>query len=288
MSNLPKEIVMTLPKFLLPKFLLIAAIMAFTPVPSILAQTGATKLYRQMSPTEQAVFVQERSRELARQISGSEYEFTPAFEMEIQKHIDSYVRRIRNNPGDRPGKSDVRVVFSRGSALAPTLIATFKAQNVSPLIGLYLPMIESEYVNVPGANSMGAVGMFQFLPQTGKRYGLSSDDLLSVEKSADAAARYIAHNITLFAGDPMKEALAVLSYNRGTPNTKRDLELVLNDSNRQCSICALTAAKHQLDKTFNDENVHYVPRFFAAAIIGENPQVFDLQLAPLSSFERKP
>lgn len=263
-----------------------AIILASAPGRSISAQS-AVKLYRQMSPTEQAVFVQERSRELARQISGNEYEFTTAFEMEIQKHIDGYVRRIGNNLSDRPGKTDVRVVISRGSQLAPTLIATFKGRNVSPLIGLYLPMVESEYINVTSANSAGAIGMFQFLPATGKRYGLSADDLLSVDKSAEAAARYIAGSIESFSGDPMKEALAVLSYNRGVGNTKRDLELVLNDVNRQCSICALTAAKHQLDKTFNDENVHYVPRFFAAAIIGENPQAFDLQLAPLSSFERQ-
>jgi len=263
-----------------------AIILALTPARSISAQS-AVKLYRQMSPTEQAVFVQERSRELARQISGGEYEFTTAFEMEIQKHIDSYLRRIGNNPSDRQGKSDPRLAYHRGSALAPKLIATFKAQSVSPLIGLYLPMVESEYVNIPSAKPAGAVGMFQFLPATGKIYGLTTDDLLSVDKSADAAARYIAGSIAAFSGDPMKEALAILSYNRGIPSTRSDLERVLDDSNKQCSICALTAAKHQLDKTFNEESVHYVPRFFAAAIIGENPQAFDLQLAPLSSFERQ-
>ncbi|HET6668799.1 MAG TPA: transglycosylase SLT domain-containing protein [Pyrinomonadaceae bacterium] len=264
-----------------------AIILALTPYGSVSAQNTG-RLYRQMSPSEQALFVQEQAAQIGRQISGREYEFTPAFEMEIQKHIDQYVRRIGNSAGDHSGKSDVRLVFRRGSAFAPTLMATFKARQVSPLIGLYLPLIESEYVNVSRANSMGAIGMFQFLPQTGIRYGLSSDDLLSVEKSADAAARYIANNITLFADNSMKEALALLSYNRGTQNTRRDLELVRDGQNKDCSICALTAARTKLDKTFQDESVHYVPQFFAAAIIGENPQVFDLGMAPLSSFEQKP
>ena len=262
-------------------------IVALTPYGSVSAQNTG-KLYRQMSPSEQALFVQEQAAQIGRQISGHEYEFTPAFEMEIQKYIDSYMRRIGNNLSDRSGKTDARLVFGRGSKLAPSLIATFKAQNVSPLIGLYLPMIESEYLNLPPANPAGATGMFQFLPATGKTYGLTSDDLLNVDKSAEAAARYIGGSIEAFSGDPMKEALALLSYNRGVPSTRRDLQLVLNDSNRQCSICALTAAKHQLGKTFNDESVHYVPRFFAAAIIGENPLAFELQLAPLSSFEQKP
>lgn len=264
-----------------------AIILALTSSHSISAQSKG-KLYRQMSPSEQATFVQETAGQIARQISGNEYEFTPAFEMEIQRHIDSYVRRIGNNLSDRPGKSDARLAFRRGSAFAPTLIATFKAQNVSPLIGLYLPMVESEYINIPGPNTMGAVGMFQFLPQTGKRYGLSSEDLLNVEKSADAAARYIAHSTATFKDDLMKEALALLSYNRGIQNTQRDLELVLDGQTKDCSICALTAARTKLDKTFQDESVHYVPRFFAAAIIGENPLVFDLQMEALSSFERKP
>ena len=250
------------------------------------AQTS-TRLYQQMSPTEQANFVEAQAAGIARQISGGEYQFTTAFEMEIQKSIDQYARRIGNNGGDTPGKGDARHVFERGKSVAPALITAFKARNVSPLIGIYLPLIESEYLNNPGANSMGAVGMFQFLPATGKRYGLTRPELLNVEKSADAAARYIADSISKFADDPMKEALALLAYNRGGENTMRDLELVLGDQNRQCSICALTAARAKLDQNFQEENVYYVPRFFAAAIVGENPQAFGLQIPPLSSFERK-
>jgi hypothetical protein len=45
----------------------------------------------------------------------------------------------------------------------------------------------------------------------------------------------------------------------------------------------LTAERSKLDETFRGESVFYVPRFFAAAIIGENPQVFGLQGQPLSS-----
>ncbi|MEP6637248.1 MAG: hypothetical protein ABJB97_11035, partial [Acidobacteriota bacterium] len=64
------------------------------------------------------------------------------------------------------------------------------------------------------------------------------------------------------------------------------LALVINDENKQCSICALTAARGKLDENFQDENVNYVPRFFAAAIIGENPQVFGLKMHALSSYDK--
>ena len=65
-------------------------------------------------------------------------------------------------------------VFARGQAEAPRLIAIFKSRNVSPLIGLYLPWIESAYVNIPSPNAMGSVGMFQFIPKTGEHFGLSA------------------------------------------------------------------------------------------------------------------
>ena len=126
--------------------------------------------------------------------------------------------------------------------------------------------------------------MFQFLPTTGEQYGLSEQELLDVEKSADAAARYISESLETFKGDPMKEALALLSYNRGAQKTARDLKVLLNDQNKQCSICALTADRSKLDEKFRLENVFYVPRFFAAAIIGENPQPFGLEMQPLSSY----
>jgi membrane-bound lytic murein transglycosylase D len=131
---------------------------------------------------------------------------------------------------------------------------------------------------------MGAVGMFQFLPATGERYGLTVQDLLDVSKSADAAARYITDSLDSFKDDPMKEALAILAYNRGEHRTRRDLNLLLSDQNRRCSICALNADRSKLDEKFRNESVFYVPLFFAAAIMGENPQAFGLQMQPLSSY----
>lgn len=125
--------------------------------------------------------------------------------------------------------------------------------------------------------------MFQFLPSTGERYGLSAEELLDVGKSADAAARYISDSMQTFIADPMKEALALLSYNRGSQKTARELRVLLNEQNKRCSICAMTADRSKLDETFRSESVFYVPRFFAAAIIGENPQAFGLQFQPLSS-----
>jgi hypothetical protein len=275
------------------KSILVLSLTAIASLSMISRPSGATSmqsgtLYQQMTLTQRAAFVTEKAREISRKISGNDYEFTAAFEMEIQKAVDMYARRVGNNAGDSVGKGDARFVLERGQTVAPTLIRNFRAHNVSPVIGLYIPLVESEYINIESPNSMGAVGMFQFLPATGEHYGLSAAELLDVNKSADAAARYIADGINQFSSDRMKEALALLAYNRGGKNVESDLAALVNDQNRACSICALTEHRDKLDKTFRSENVYYVPRFFAAAIIGENPQAFGLQTRPLSSLESKP
>ena len=241
-----------------------------------------SKTYQQMTLAERGAFVSEQAQRLARQMSGRDYQFTSSFEAEIQKSVDFYARRI-GSAGDPPAKGDYRLVFERGQTLAPTLSGIFKARNVSPLIGLYLPLIESAYINIPSPNPVGAIGMFQFLPKTGAHFGLSEADLLDVPKSADAAARYIAAGLDTFKDDPMKEALALLAYNRGGDAVEQDLATLVTAQNRACSICVLTEQRDKLDANFQKESVYYVPRFFAAAIVGENPKAFGLKTAPLSS-----
>ena len=275
-------------KFQRTFLLLFAAVISLPAFAQAQAQTASTKKsFQQMTLSERKSFVGQQARIIARKMSGRDYEFTPEYETEIQRFVEAYVARLDNGGGDRLWKGDSRFVFERGQTYAPTLISIFKAQNVSPLIGLYIPLIESEYENIQTPNSVGSIGMFQFLPKTGARFGLTAQELLDVEKSAGAAAQYIAQNLKLFKGDKMPEALAILAYNRGESAVTRDLASLINERNDSCSICALTAQRDKLDSTFQTENVYYVPRFFAAAIIGENPQAFGLQLQPLSSYEIK-
>ena len=236
------------------------------------AQTAGA--YQQMSAAERANFVSKASKEIARRLSDSEYQFTASFETDIQTALNEYAQRLRTN---NSATTSSKVIFERGQLHAPTIMTAFKARGVSPLIGLYLPWIESEYVNET-VSPAGSIGIFQFLPQTGKWLGLTTDDLLNVATSADAAARYLTKSMKDFEGDNMKELLAILSYNRGTNSVQTDLARLSADKNSSCSICKLT---EQDGKT---EGAQYVPRFFAAAILGENPQAFGLASPPLSSF----
>src|ERR1043165_5269273 len=115
-------------------------------------------IYQQMSEEQRIAFVALQTRSIARQISGRDYEFTPAFEVAIRNAVDAYVKRIGNG-----SSHDARLILQRGQTVAPTLIRIFKARNVSPLIGLYIPFVESEYVNLQSPHSIGAIRMLSFV-----------------------------------------------------------------------------------------------------------------------------
>ncbi|WP_440492890.1 transglycosylase SLT domain-containing protein [Serratia ureilytica] len=68
-------------------------------------------------------------------------------------------------------------------------------------------------------SSAGAEGPFQFMPATGRDYGLKNrDERLDFHKSSDAAARYLSDLLKRFDGDVRK---AVAAYNWG-PNRVSD------------------------------------------------------------------
>lgn len=89
-----------------------------------------------------------------------------------------------------------------------------------PLELSYLAIIESAF-NPIARSRAGAVGMWQFMFKTAKLYNLKVssfvDERMDVEKSADAAARYLKDAYDLF-GD---WSLAISSYNCGAGNVNK-------------------------------------------------------------------
>ncbi|WP_079953308.1 lytic transglycosylase domain-containing protein [Salmonella enterica] len=64
----------------------------------------------------------------------------------------------------------------------------------------------------------GAMGLFQFMPQTAKEFGLRGNDAFDPAKSADAAARKLGGLMRFFHGDLAK---ALAAYNWGEGNVQR-------------------------------------------------------------------
>ena len=133
----------------------------------------------------------------------------------------------------------------------------------------------------------GAAGLFQFLGPTAEHYGVPSSERTDVARMAPAAARYFRDNIMSFGDDSMSVALAIAGYNRAPESVKRDLRNVLNAENnedKERNFWILIANQGKLDHFFQSENKNYVPRFFAAAILGETPWAFGIQMRPLSTY----
>ena len=123
-----------------------------------------------------------------------------------------------------------------------------------PLELRYLPIIESN-LSIRATSRMGAVGLWQFMPATGKNLGLEINSLVDercdVLKSTRAACKFLAHLYKVY-GD---WTLAIAAYNCGPGNVNR----ALARAGENC-------------KTFWDiydllprETRGYVPKYIAAA-----------------------
>jgi hypothetical protein len=86
--------------------------------------------------------------------------------------------------------------------------------------------------------------------------------------------------------DSQSMTLVLLSYNRGSTWVRNSLIQLRTEENFERNFWTLFTHRHKLDETFRNENAAYVPQFFAAAIIGENPTAFGLENPPLSSLAR--
>ncbi len=92
----------------------------------------------------------------------------------------------------------------------------------------YLPLVESSF-NVRARSSVGAVGMWQFMPDTGKKF-LRIDDTIDERRdplaSTRAAARLLKQNYQLLGNWP----LAITAYNHGTEGLFRAVSSVGSDN----------------------------------------------------------
>ncbi len=166
-----------------------------------------------------------------------------------------------------------------------TIAGTMFTRNLPPHF-FYLALQESGF----DAKAIGpktrvgyAKGMWQFVPPTAKDFGLKpgplqhlaeydpDDERFNFPKATDAAARYIKR---IYLTDAQASGLLVIaSYNWGEGNVTRMIkQMPQNPQDRNF---------WQLLKRFKipQETYDYVFLIVAAAVIGENPQLFGFDFA---------
>jgi membrane-bound lytic murein transglycosylase D len=96
-----------------------------------------------------------------------------------------------------------------------------------PLELKYLPIIESA-LNPKAVSRVGAAGLWQFMPATGKQYGLKLNSLVDERRdpvlSSQAAARYLRDLYKIF-GD---WNLVIAAYNCGPENINKAIRRANN------------------------------------------------------------
>ena len=240
-------------------------------------KVNSGKTYLQMSEEEKYDFIEQRARHVSAMIGSGTYEFNRQSIGYIKLYVDTYARRVGNG-SKATWSEDLNSVFARGQRYAPSIIRAFNGRRIPPAIGLYLVAIETEYTNFRQENNAGAAGLFQFIPSTAEAYGVPPNERTNVDKMSAAAAHYIADRIAEFGTDPMSVALCIAGYNRSPDSIRSDLQSVMNSANKERSFWTLVTNSNKLDKWFQGENIKYVPKYFAAAIIGETPWAFDLNM----------
>lgn len=160
------------------------------------------------------------------------------------------------------GREHMERYLSRSTKYLPLMKETLKANGL-PEDLVYIPLIESGFS--PRARShASAVGYWQFIRGTGKRYGLRMDHLVDERQdpvhSTQAAALYFKGLYNLFGS----WYLAIASYNVGENRVQR---LVMKHLTR-----SFWELAHR--RVLPRETVDYVPKFIAASMIARQPDKY--------------
>lgn len=136
-------------------------------------------------------------------------------------------------------------------------------QNGLPEDLVYIALIESGFTS-KATSRASAVGYWQFIKGTGKRYGLEINALVDERRdpvlATQAAAEYFKGLYSVFGS----WYLAMASYNVGENRVKRE---VMDHLTRDFWELARK-------KRFPKETINYIPKFIAAKLIGNNPQKY--------------
>lgn len=143
---------------------------------------------------------------------------------------------------------------------------SIKRRNMPPVLA-YLPMIESGFY-VHAHSSAGAMGYWQFMNATAKRFNLKItswiDERKNINKSTQAALNYLEILYKRFK----KWDLALAAYNMGENRLSRFIKK--HKTNNYWEL---------INKSdFPKETKHYVPKLVAIGLLLQQPQFYGLKI----------
>ena len=169
-------------------------------------------------------------------------------------------------------RGDIQAYLTR-SAKYKKMIDKVLVENGLPKGLAYLPVIESGYSTTMTSRA-GARGVWQFMGETAREYGLRVDwwvdERCDPERSTRAAAQYLKDLYSEFNDWP----LVLAAYNAGPGRIRR---AVSNNGTRSFWLL------DELPK----ETRGYVPTFYATLLIASDPANYGFRLGTESNFDTK-
>jgi membrane-bound lytic murein transglycosylase D len=223
-------------------------------------------------PDDDADFVQEKqdlrhliSRsvvEIYRSQLTSAADLGSAIQIDMNEHVEREIKSFQGRERDFFIEA-----YRRSGMYRPMIIEKLREAGVPEELS-WLPLVESGF-KTRALSSARALGMWQFIPSTGYRYGLSRsewiDERMDPDKSTVAAIAYLIELHGMF-GDWVT---ALAAYNCGE---NRVMRLIRSQPQEH-----LDHFWDLFDK-LPRETARYVPRFFATLLIVRDPAAYGFEL----------
>lgn len=160
--------------------------------------------------------------------------------------------------------------LARGGRYLPRIREVFASEGI-PQDLAYVALVESAF-KTQALSRAKAKGVWQFIPATGRRYGLSQDwwidERSDPDKSTRAAAQYLKTLHTMF-GD---WNLALAAYNAGEGKVRRGINRTGTEDYWELRGTRALAR----------ETKNYVPMIHAAIVVAKAPDKYGFEITPES------
>jgi hypothetical protein len=179
--------------------------------------------------------------------------------IDFNPEVERWIRYYTIN-----GRETMQQYLSRSTRYLAMIRQILKDEGLPDDLA-YLPLIESGYSSY-AYSPAAAVGMWQFIRDTGNRYGLTVNSWVDERRDPLKSTRAAAHLLKDLYGSFGDWALALAAYNCG----------------EGCVNSAIGNAGHRdyWRLSLPAETMAYVPKYFAAVLIARDPETFGMYVVP--------